>query len=163
MSIKSKAIHIYAKKVAKKLGVDRKNAVAHQKKCLQKLIDYAANTQFGKDHNFTNIKSAEDFNQAVPIRDYEALRPYIDKVTEGHSHVLWPGKPKYFAKTSGTTSGVKYIPISQTSIKNHINTARNAVLNYIAQTKNEVLSGKTIFLSGSPVLQNKEGLSLIHI
>jgi hypothetical protein len=73
--------------------------------------------------------------------------------------VLWPGKPLYWSKTSGTTSGVKYIPITSDSIPYHINSARNALLHYIAETgKAEFVDGKLIFLSGSPALDTKNGI-----
>jgi hypothetical protein len=95
----------------------------------------------------------------VPVRDYEQLKPYIEKIKEGKHNVLWKGKPLYFAKTSGTTSGVKYIPISKDSISNHINTARNALLCYIAESGNTGFTdGKMIFLSGSPVLDRVGGV-----
>src|SRR5205085_479927 len=110
--------------------------------------------QFGKDHSFAKITSYEDFKQAVPIRDYEQLKDYIEKVKEGQPDILWKGKPIYFAKTSGTTSGVKYIPITKDSIPNHINSARNALLCYMAVSGNyDFVSGKLIFLSGSPELE----------
>lgn len=130
-----------------------------QKKWLQKLVEKAANTRFGIDHNFKDIHDYNDFKAAVPIRDYEGLRPYIDRITKGEKDVLWPGKPLYFAKTSGTTSGTKYIPISHDSIDNHINSARNAILFYIQQTrKSAFLDHGLIFLSGSPVLHEVAGI-----
>jgi hypothetical protein len=76
---------------------------------------------------------------------------------EGEENVLWPGKPLYFAKTSGTTSGAKYIPLTKESMPYHIKAARNAILEYIHETGNaEFVDGKMIFLQGSPVLQEKK-------
>ena len=116
------------------------------------------NTLFGADHHFGDINSVADFHQAVPVRDYEALTPYINKVVAGQPDVLWPGQPLYLAKTSGTTSGTKYIPITQDSIPNHINSARDALLNYIHQTGNSAfLDKKLIFLSGSPRIRRESG------
>ncbi|MCU0439738.1 MAG: GH3 auxin-responsive promoter family protein [Raineya sp.] len=133
--------------------------VVAQEKVFQNIIKKAQHTLFGKDHDFQNIQNHQDFIQRVPVRDYEALRPYIEKVTEGQEDILWQGKPLYFAKTSGTTSGVKYIPISKDSIHNHINGAKNALLNYVYETgKSEFLDKKLIFLSGSPVLDKKGGV-----
>ncbi|HNF43590.1 MAG TPA: GH3 auxin-responsive promoter family protein, partial [Ferruginibacter sp.] len=109
-------------------------AVADQQSLFQQLIKTALKTEFGKDHDFANIKSHEDFVKRVPLRDYEAFKPYIEKIKEGKHNILWKGQPIYFAKTSGTTSGVKYIPITKESIPNHINTARNALLCYMAET-----------------------------
>ena len=134
-------------------------AVADQDKIRQHLLQKAASTDFGKDHSFHEIKSYEDFKAHIPVKDYEGLRPYVDKIIQGNSDVLWPGKPKYFAKTSGTTSGVKYIPLTKDSMPNHMNSARNAMLNYIAESNDaSVFDGKMIFLSGSPELITKGGV-----
>ncbi len=150
-SLLAKPLASYIFKQTKKMA---QNAVADQQQLLLTLVKAAANTQFGKDHHFADIKTYEDFKQSVPIRDYEKLRGYIDKIKEGKHNILWKGVPLYFAKTSGTTSGVKYIPITKDSIPNHIQTARNALLCYMAETGNSGFAdGKMIFLSGSPVLE----------
>lgn len=129
-------------------------AVEDQAAILKELIQTGRKTEFGKDHSFDHINDYEDFKKAVPIRDYEQFKPYIQKIKEGKHNVLWKGRPIYFAKTSGTTSGIKYIPITKESIPNHINTARNALLCYIAETGNAAFAGKKlIFLSGSPELE----------
>lgn len=134
-------------------------AVQEQDKLLQYLLREAGRTAFGQDHRFPGLRSAGDFRQAVPIRDYEAFRPYIDKIRNGESDILWKGRPLYFAKTSGTTSGVKYIPITQESMPDHIKAARNALLCYIAETGNAAFAdGKMIFLSGSPELEKVNGI-----
>ena len=130
-----------------------------QQKVLDYLLKEAANTSFGKDHQFASIKNYDDFKKHVPIRDYEQLSSYINRVVEGEENVLWKGKPLYFAKTSGTTSGIKYIPISKDSIPYHINGARDALLNYVHETgKSEYLDGSLIFLSGSPEMVKKHGI-----
>lgn len=130
-----------------------------QLKWLKQLLQQAKHTAFGKEHGFADIKSYEDFQKQVPIRDYEDIRPYINRIIEGESDVLWSGRPIYFAKTSGTTSGTKYIPITRDSISNHINGARNALLTYIHTTgKSDFVDRKMIFLSGSPVLDKKGGI-----
>ena len=127
----------------------------------QRLVEQATPTIFGKDHHFKDIHSYSDFKQAIPVRDYEDLKPYINQILEGKEDVLWQGKPLYFAKTSGTTSGTKYIPISKDSIHNHIDSARNALLNYINETgKSKFLDHKLIFLSGSPELHEKNGIQI---
>lgn len=126
---------------------------------LEKLLKAAVHTQFGSEHYFQHINNPVDFRNVVPITDYEGLKPYIEKVVAGEPDILWPGKPIYFAKTSGTTSGVKYIPISKDSIPYHINSARDALLHYIRETKNSKFTdGKMIFLSGSPELSKKNGI-----
>lgn len=139
----------------------KRNAVAAQHKILSNLVESARETAFGKDHNFGQIKNYTDFKKNVPVQDYEGLKPYIDKVVAGEENVLWKGKPLYFAKTSGTTSGVKYIPLSKESMPEHIKAARNAILTYINETgKTDFVNGKMIFLQGSPVLSVKNGINV---
>ena len=161
MGLKSALSKPFATWVVKGINRWKKNALLAQDKTLHALIKAASTTVFGKDHHFSSINNYEDFKKNVPIRDYEALRGYIDRVVAGESAVLWPGKPKYFAKTSGTTSGVKYIPISKESMPEHIKAARNALLTYIHETgKSEFVNGKMIFLQGSPVLTKKNGINV---
>ena len=134
-------------------------AVEDQEGILEDLIKTGRKTDFGKDHNFDAVQTYNDFKAAVPIRDYEQFKPYINKIKEGKHNVLWKGQPIYLAKTSGTTSGIKYIPISKDSISNHIDTARNALLVYMAETGNTAFAdGKMIFLSGSPELERIGGI-----
>ena len=134
-------------------------ALADQEQIFKELIKTGKTTEFGKDHKFNLINSYTDYKKLVPIRDYEGFKPYIDKIKEGKHNILWKGLPIYFAKTSGTTSGVKYIPITKDSIPNHINTARNALLCYMAESGNNTFSdGKMIFLSGSPELERVGGI-----
>jgi len=136
------------------------NPVHFQQEVFNQLIITGKETLFGKDHGFDIIKNHEDFKKQVPIRDYEELKPYVEKVLHGEPDILWKGKPAYFAKTSGTTSGTKYIPISKESIPNHINSARNALLSYVHETGNaSFLDGGLIFLSGSPELDQKAGIN----
>jgi len=130
-----------------------------QQEVFKNLIEQAKNTAFGRDHDFASIRNYEDFKKRVPVRDYEDLKPYIERVVHGEENILWKGKPAYFAKTSGTTSGTKYIPITSESIPNHINSARNALLSYVHETGNaSFLDGGLIFLSGSPELDTKAGI-----
>ncbi len=134
-------------------------AVQDQQSIFNHLIKVGTKTEFGKEHGFANIKTHEDFVKQVPLRDYEGFRAYIERIKQGRHNVLWKGQPIYFAKTSGTTSGVKYIPITKDSIPNHINTARNALLCYMAETGNtKFADGKLIFLSGSPELERVGGI-----
>ena len=135
------------------------NPIEHQQKTFVKLIRKSKNTEFGKDHGFSEINSYESFKQKVPIRDYEGLKSYIDKAVNGEKNILWPGKPLYFAKTSGTTSGAKFIPITKASIKTHVRSARDALLNYFLKSKNyKSINGKHMFLQGSPELIKKNGV-----
>ncbi|HYC86837.1 MAG TPA: GH3 auxin-responsive promoter family protein, partial [Chryseosolibacter sp.] len=131
----------------------------YQERIFRHLVAKGRSTIFGKDHGFESIKHYEDFKKQVPVRDYEQLRPYIEQVLAGKPDVLWPGKPAYFAKTSGTTSGVKYIPITKDSVSYHFGSARNATLSYVHETgKSAFLDGGLIFLSGSPELEEISGI-----
>ncbi|QMU65732.1 MAG: hypothetical protein GKR88_16590 [Flavobacteriaceae bacterium] len=161
MSFKSALAIPFAKFVTKKVYRWAKTPYKTQEKVFKKLISEAKNTAFGKDHDFKNITSYDDFKQRVKIQDYEGLKPYIDRVVAGESNVLWKGKPLYLAKTSGTTSGVKHIPITKDAMPTHIKAARNALLFYIAEKKDaSFVNGKMIFLQGSPVLKDKNGIKL---
>ncbi|MBN8680661.1 MAG: GH3 auxin-responsive promoter family protein [Chitinophagales bacterium] len=159
MGFRSFIVRPVAKYIARSIDRWSARAVECQEKTMHRIVAQAANTAFGRDHGFSGIKTYEDFKKAVPIRDYEDLKPYIERVKNGEPDVLWPGKPAYFAKTSGTTSGVKYIPMSKESTPLHFGTARNALFNYFAKTdKGEWLDGKLIFLSGSPELDMVNGI-----
>ena len=161
MSIKSIAAKFFAKKIYRTTQIWAKNPIATQQKVFEDLIRQAKNTQFGIDHHFEQIKTFEDFSNNVPVRDYEDLKSYIDKVVKGEKNILWKGKPLYFAKTSGTTSGAKYIPLTKESMPFHIEAARNAILHYIHETGNaDFVDGKMIFLQGSPILEEKNSIKL---
>lgn len=160
-SIKAALSKPFAKLIAKRIKKWSSRPVETQQKVFKSLITEASQTAFGKDHNFKNINSYEDFIAHVPVRDYEALRPYVERVVEGKENILWKGKPIYFAKTSGTTSGAKYIPITKESMPTHVEAARNAILMYINETGNsKFVDGKMIFLQGSPILEEKNGIKL---
>ena len=159
MKIKSYLARPFAGIIQRKIQRSMQSAVQDQQAILQELMKKGAEAEFGKVHNISEANDYQSFKQAIPIRDYEGFRPYIDKIKEGKHNVLWPGKPIYLAKTSGTTSGAKYIPITADSIPNHINTARNALLSYIATSGNaDFASGNMIFLSGSPTLDRIGGI-----
>lgn len=159
MTLKSFLSKILARNIHNKTQSWSQKPIETQHKIFLSLIKQAQETRFGKDHHFKNIKSHADFVKNVPIRDYEGLKSYIDKVFEGENDILWKGKPIYFAKTSGTTSGAKYIPLTAESMPFHIEAARNAILSYIYETgKAEFVNGKMIFLQGSPILEEKQGI-----
>lgn len=161
MSLKALAAKIFAKRIGNKTSKWVKHPIETQKKVFKDLISKARKTKFGVDHDFENIENFEDFTERVPIRDYEELKPYVNDIVKGKQNILWPGKPIYFAKTSGTTSGAKYIPITKESIKHQVEASRNAILNYIHKTgKADFVDGKMIFLQGSPELQEKNGIKL---
>jgi len=161
MSLKSILALPFALRVKRRMDKWINNPLVTQERVFQKLISVAVATDFGKDHNFVSVNSHNDFVKQVPVRDYEGLRFYIDKVVAGKEDVLWPNKPLYFAKTSGTTSGAKYIPITKESMSTHTTNARNAIMCYVAETKNtRFVNGKMIFLQGSPVLSEQNGIKL---
>ncbi|WP_256012105.1 GH3 auxin-responsive promoter family protein [Desertivirga xinjiangensis] len=156
MGLKSALSKPFAYFAVKQINKWKFKAVEVQQQVLRDLIKTARGTAFGRDHKFSEIRSYEDFKKVVPVRDYEDLKLYIERMVKGEENVLWPGVPAYFAKTSGTTSGVKYIPISKESMPEHIKAARNALLTYIYETgKADFVDGKMIFLQGSPVLDTK--------
>jgi len=160
MGIKSFIAKPLAAFAVQQINKWKNNPLAAQQSVFSKLIMQAKDTSFGKDHLFTEINTYEDFKKNVPIADYEELRPYIDRVVNGEENVLWPGKPLYLAKTSGTTSGVKYIPISKESMPEHIKAARNALFSYIHETgKSSFIDGRLIFLQGSPILGKNHGIN----
>jgi hypothetical protein len=159
MKIKSFFAKPFAIYIHKQIRKSAHTAVADQERILQSLLKTAAKTEFGKQHYFDRIKNHADFVKNVPVRDYEDFKAYIEKIKQGKHNILWKGLPIYFAKTSGTTSGIKYIPITKDSIPNHINTARNALLCYMIQSGNtQFANGKMIFLSGSPDLERIGGI-----
>ena len=159
INVKSLLAKPFASFVYRQIQKDQKNAIKDQQDILNQLIKIGASTLFGKEHHFDSITNYQSFQKAVPLRDYEQFIPYIDQIKKGTQNVLWKGRPIYFAKTSGTTSGVKYIPITKESISNHINGARNALLAYMSVTGNTQFAGKKmIFLSGSPALERVGGI-----
>ena len=161
LSLKAAIAKPFAKRVYKSIQKWANNPIDTQNKVFQKLISEATTTQFGQDHDFISINNHEDFLNRVPVRDYEDLKPYVERVVAGEENILWKGKPIYFAKTSGTTSGAKYIPITKESMPTHVEAARNAILMYIHETGNaKFVDGKMIFLQGSPVLETQNGIQL---
>ena len=161
MGFKTTASRIFASIEARKTLKWVSRPVATQERTLKHLINTASKTAFGRDHDFLSIHSHEDFISRVPVRDYEGLKPYVEKILNGESDVLWPGKPEYFAKTSGTTSGAKYIPITKVAIAEQVKASRNAILNYVHKTGNTAfVRGRWIFLQGSPELDKKAGIKV---
>ena len=153
MSLKSFLAKPFARwSVARnKKYIDR--PVESQEAVFQRLISKAKDTAFGRDHDFKSIRTYSDFVNRVPVRDYEALKPYVERIISGEKNVLWPGSPAYLAKTSGTTSGAKYIPITAESMKEQVSSSKLALLQYIVNKGSaDYVNGKMIFLQGSPVL-----------
>ena len=159
MNLKSLLAIPFANNIYKKIQKDAATALDTQELILKKMLETGRKTIFGKEHHLADVNDYKEFKKAVPVRDYEQIKDYISQIKEGKENILWKGKPIYLAKTSGTTSGIKYIPISKDSIHNHISSARNALLCYLAETGNkQFVNGKMIFLSGSPVLERVGGI-----
>jgi hypothetical protein len=153
VGIKSFVASTAASFTGKIIQRNRQNAILDQTQIFLNLIKTASDTVFGKKHQFNEIKKYSDFINRVPVVDYESMRTSIERIKGGEQNILWPGRPKYFAKTSGTTSGTKYIPMTKESTPHHFSTARDAALNYIYQTGNgNFFDGKMLYLSGSPHL-----------
>ncbi|TLF46488.1 GH3 auxin-responsive promoter family protein [Maribacter aurantiacus] len=161
MSLKAFAAKIFAKRIVAKTQKWVQNPHKTQQRVFKELVAKGAGTKFGQDHDFNSISTHQDFVQRVPVRDYEELKSYVHGVVDGEPDILWSGKPLYFAKTSGTTSGAKYIPITKESIKHQVEASRNAILSYIDETgRADFVDGKMIFLQGSPELTEKNGIKL---
>lgn len=159
MGIKESAILLWANQIRKQVKKDAQLAITHQQKIQRKNIQSAISTAFGKDHHFKDIYDYDSFKQAIPIRNYEKIASYIQRAGQGETDVLWKGRPLYWAKTSGTTSGTKYIPITEDSLPNHLDTARNMLFCYMAEKKSAAaVGGKMIFLSGSPKMSSENGI-----
>ncbi|MCB4807289.1 GH3 auxin-responsive promoter family protein [Tamlana sp. 62-3] len=161
ISLKSALAKPFAKRVYKNIQKWANKPIETQEKVFQELIATATKTVFGQDHDFVSINNHADFVKRVPVRDYEGLKSYVERMVAGEPNVLWEGKPIYFAKTSGTTSGSKFIPITKESMPTHVEAARNAILMYIKETGNtKFVNGKMIFLQGSPILKEQNGIQL---
>lgn len=157
--LKKNAALIWAKKHVQKAEEFKKNAEKNQEELLLSLLNTAKKTLFGRTYDFENIKSVKDFQEKVPVADYEDLKPYIEKVKRGQKDILWIETPEYFAKTSGTTSGSKYIPISKEGMPFQVKGAQSALFHYIAKKNNaDFVGGKMIFLQGSPELEEVFGV-----
>lgn len=157
--IKRSLARIWAKYHVKKSWDFKNNAVKNQEDLLLDLVKTAEKTLFGREHQFETVKNIEDFQKQVAVADYEDLKPYIERAKKGQANILWPGNPEYFAKTSGTTSGSKYIPISKEGMPFQTNAAKSALFHYINQKGNsDFVSGKMIFLQGSPKLEEQFGI-----
>ncbi|RVU24227.1 GH3 auxin-responsive promoter family protein [Sandaracinomonas limnophila] len=161
MGIRSFVASIWAKKLVKKYRKSHLNAFESQDFWMKSNVKMAEKTLIGKTYAFDKIQNYLDFKSQVPICEYEDFKPYLEEALAGASDIFWPGRPAYFAKTSGTTSGVKYIPISKESMPYHIAGARDALLHYVFYSGNSAfLDRKLIFLSGSPEMEEKKGVKI---
>ena len=128
------------------------HALETQEKWFKYMIEYGSRTKFGSDFGLTPNMSYQQFAEQVPIHNYNALFPYIDRIISGENNVLWPTKIEWLAKSSGTTQGKsKYVPVSQESLKeNNIISASDCLTFYTHMFPDtEMFGGKTITLGGS--------------
>lgn len=152
---------IWAKKQVRAAEKHKNNSVEDQQELLLDMVKVSEKTLFGREHHFEEIHNISDFQKRLPVSDYESLKPYIEKIKKGQRSILWPGTPAYFAKTSGTTSGTKYIPLTKEGMDFQVEGARSALLHYIAQSGNAAfVNGKMIFLQGSPELEEQYGIKI---
>ncbi len=150
------------KKRIHQIELFKKYPVEVQTESFQKLVDEAALTRFGLEHNFSNIRTIKDFQHAVPIRTYEEFKPYIDLLREGQQNVLWPSKLKWFAKSSGTTDArSKFIPVTQEALEEcHYKGGKDLLaLWYNQKPDAKLYAGKTLVVGGSSKINpfNEEG------
>ena len=135
-----------------------KNPIEYQNKILIKNIEYSKTTLFGDKHNFNKIKNYNDFKDQVPLSDYEKLKQYIELAIKHKHDILWPGKIKWFAKSSGTTKNKsKFIPVTIDSLKKcHFQAGRDMLSIYLNYYPNsQILTGKSLMIGGSTSIHKK--------
>lgn len=128
------------------------NPVATQHKVLQELVTAAQYTEIGRKYGFDKIFTVQEFKAAVPIHEYDNLKPYIERIMDGEQNILWNTPITWFAKSSGTTSDKsKFIPISEESLEEtHFQGAKDALtLYYSFHPDSDVLTGKGLVIGGS--------------
>jgi hypothetical protein len=129
-----------------------------QEQLLRDLLAKGVETEYGHKYRFDLIHSAKEFSTRVPLSNYAALKPYIERMRSGEKNILWPGKVQWYAKSSGTTSGVsKYIPVSKESIEDcHFSGGRFELAlycNVVPETK--IFEGLGLRLGGSTEIQSE--------
>src|SRR3984885_5008138 len=126
--------------------------VAVQREVLQHLVTSAQYTEFGRKYNFSKIFSLREFKQAVPIHEYDDLKPYIHRLMNGEQNILWNTPISWFAKSSGTTSDKsKFIPVSEESLQDcHYKGAKDLLtMYYDFNPESDLLTGKGLVIGGS--------------
>ena len=125
---------------------------ALQHEVLKSLVERASDTEYGRNHVFKGIKGYEDFAKNVPVNTYEELKGDIDRMRHGERDILWPGKVRWYAKSSGTTNDKsKFIPVSKDGLQNiHYSGGTDAVALYLRNyKKSKLFDGKALILGGS--------------
>ena len=130
----------------------KKYPVETQHGLLLRIIAGAASTEWGKEYDYSSIRSVREFQSRVPVRTYDEYLPYIERLRKGESNLTWPGDIRWFAKSSGTTSAKsKFIPISKESLRGcHYQAAKDILAIYALNNPDtKVFSGKALTLGGS--------------
>jgi hypothetical protein len=151
MSIVKHVFNLINLKRISQIELMKKHPVAFQEETFLKLINTAKKTEFGKQHHFDKITSFYDFQHFVPIRNYEQFIPYINRILKGEKNLLWPEPIKWFAKSSGTTSKSKFIPVSNSALKDcHFKGGKDIFIFYANQVLDtKVFDGKSLSIGGS--------------
>jgi hypothetical protein len=152
MSIISPAIKGYMKLRQSAIANFLLNPHDTQQQVFNDLVGSAQFTEYGKQHGFEQINNISDFKKAVPLNDYESLKPYIERTMSGEQNILWPSPITWFAKSSGTTSDKsKFIPVSKESLdENHFKAGKDVLTMYLKQfPESRFMSGKALTIGGS--------------
>jgi len=152
LSFKNSILSSILKKRINNINLVNKTPLKTQEKVFKYLIKKGENTLFGIDHFFNNINNYQDFIKQVPLRSYEDLFPYIEKIRLGEKNILWPGNTKLFAKSSGTTNAKsKFIPLSKEALHNcHYKGGKDMLALYLNNNNNSnFFNGKGIIIGGS--------------
>ena len=145
-------LRLYVRRRQRELLRHYSEPEALQEEVLQSLTSLAANTEFGRKHLFNAIRSYGDFVRQVPCHTYEDLKADIDRMRHGEADVLWPGRIKWYAKSSGTTNDKsKFVPVSSEGLKNiHYAGGTDTIALYLRNNpQSRLFSGKGLILGGS--------------
>ena len=154
MKLTSFLIRFLAKRQWERNKKNKFNALDHQNKIFKKIINNGVDSLFGKNNSINKSIKYIDFKKLIKLNDYESIRPYVKKISEGETNILTKGVPKYFAITSGTTSGTKYIPLTMEMLNFQMRAIKELLLLYSYQSGNCKLSNTgMMFIQGSPVLR----------
>ena len=136
----------------KQIDLFRKYPVETQKETFSRLLERASNTEWGLKHRYASINSVKDYQERVPLQTYDDLMPYIERMGKGETDLLWPGKIKWFARSSGTTSSKsKFIPMSREALEDSQYRAVKDILAIYVRNypDTHIFPGKALTLGGS--------------
>lgn len=152
MSLLSPAISSLARMRLWRIEAWKNNPLDAQREVLQDLVTSAQYTEFGRKYNFSQLFNVKAFKQAIPIHEYDDIKPYIERIMQGEQNILWNTPIYWFAKSSGTTSDKsKFIPISDESLQDgHFKASKDVLsLYYQFNPDSELLTGKGLVIGGS--------------